>query len=90
MQGISGEVHPSPIRVIAGFEKAATDKRQEYARGRMERNGQGQAVVRLYPNRSSGVLSSVVWANGLAVLPPLTAIKPGDPVDFIPYSELMS
>jgi molybdopterin molybdotransferase len=90
MQGVAGEVRPSTIRGIAGFEKAATDKRQEYARGRMERNGQGQAVVRLYPNRSSGVLSSVVWANGLAVLPPLTAIKPGDPVDFIPYSELMS
>jgi molybdopterin molybdotransferase len=90
MQGISGEVRPTPFPAIAGFEKAATDKRQEYARGRMELNGQGQAVVRLYPNRSSGVLSSVVWANGLAVLPPLTAIKPGDPVNFIPYSELMS
>jgi molybdopterin molybdotransferase len=90
MQGISGEVRPTPIPAIAGFEKAATDKRQEYARGRMELNEQGQAIIRLYPNRSSSVLSSVVWANGLAVLPPLTAIKPGDPVDFIPYSELMS
>ncbi|MEW8032599.1 MAG: gephyrin-like molybdotransferase Glp [Candidatus Thiodiazotropha endolucinida] len=90
MQGLSGEVRPKPVSVIAGFEKDATDKRQEYARGRLELNGQGQAVVKLYPNRSSGVLSSVVWANGLAVLPPLTAIKPGDPVDFIPYNELMT
>ncbi|MBT3011638.1 MAG: molybdopterin molybdotransferase MoeA [Candidatus Thiodiazotropha sp. (ex Lucina aurantia)] len=90
MQGLSGEVRPKPVAVIAGFEKDATDKRQEYARGRLELNGQGQAVVKLYPNRSSGVLSSVVWANGLAVLPPLTAIKPGDPVDFIPYNELMT
>jgi molybdopterin molybdotransferase len=89
MQGITGEVRPRPVRGIAGFEKAATDKRQEYARGRMELNGQGQAVVSLYTNPSSGVLSSVVWATGLAVLPSLTAIKPGDPVDFIPYSELM-
>lgn len=90
MQGISGEVLPQPIRVTAGFEKAATDKRQEYARGRLELNERGQAVVRLYPNPSSGVLSSVVWANGLAVLPPLTAIKPGDLVDFIPFSEMMT
>ncbi|MES9944820.1 MAG: gephyrin-like molybdotransferase Glp [Candidatus Thiodiazotropha sp.] len=90
MQGITGEVLPQPIKVIAGFEKAATDKRQEYARGRLELNEQGKAVVRLYPNPSSGVLSSVVWANGLAVLPPLTAIKPGDPVDFIPFSEMMT
>ncbi|MEW8426698.1 MAG: gephyrin-like molybdotransferase Glp [Candidatus Thiodiazotropha sp.] len=90
MQGITGEVLPKPVSVIAGFEKAATDKRQEYARGRLELSDQGQAVVRLYPNRSSGVLSSVVWANGLAILPPLTAIKPGDVVEFIPFSELMS
>ncbi|MBT2969029.1 MAG: molybdopterin molybdotransferase MoeA [Candidatus Thiodiazotropha sp. (ex Ctena orbiculata)] len=90
MQGITGEVLPRPVSVIAGFEKAATDKRQEYARGRLEQGDQGEAVVRLYPNRSSGVLSSVVWANGLVVLPPLTAIKPGDPVEFIPFSELMS
>ncbi|MES9923161.1 MAG: gephyrin-like molybdotransferase Glp [Candidatus Thiodiazotropha endolucinida] len=90
MQGLSGEVRPKSVSVIAGFEKDATDKRQEYARGRLELNGHGQAVVKLYPNRSSGVLSSVVWANGLAVLPPLTAIKPGDPVDFIPYNELMT
>lgn len=90
MQGMSGGVLPKPVRVVAGFEKPATDKRQEYARGRLELNDQGKAVVRLYPNRSSGVLSSVVWANGIAVLPPLTAIKPGDFVDFIPFSELMS
>ncbi len=89
MQGISGEVLPKPLSVVAGFEKPATDKRQEYARGRLELNDAGEAVVRLFPNRSSGVLSSVVWANGIAVLPPLTAIKPGDRVDFIPLSELM-
>jgi molybdopterin molybdotransferase len=89
MQGVAGEVRPRSVRVIAGFDKPATDRRQEYARGRVELNEQGQAVVKLYSNPSSGVLSSVVWANGLAVLPPLTAIKPGDPVEFIPYSELM-
>ncbi|MES9994447.1 MAG: gephyrin-like molybdotransferase Glp [Candidatus Thiodiazotropha sp.] len=90
MQGMAGDVLPKPVSAIAGFEKAATDKRQEYARGRLEQGDQGHAVVRLYPNRSSGVLSSVVWANGLAILPPLTAIKPGDVVEFIPFSELVS
>jgi molybdopterin molybdotransferase len=89
MQGVAGDVRPRPIRVMAGFDKAGTDRRQEYARGRMELNEQGLAVVRLYTNPSSGVLSSVVWANGLAVLPPLTVIKPGDPVEFIPYNELL-
>ncbi|MCU7918035.1 MAG: molybdopterin molybdotransferase MoeA [Candidatus Thiodiazotropha sp. (ex Dulcina madagascariensis)] len=90
MQGVDQGVTPTPLKALAGFEKPATDKRREYARGRLELDEQGRAVVRLYPNRSSGVLSSVVWANGLAVLPPLTEIAPGDRVDFIPFSELMS
>ncbi|MCU7880151.1 MAG: molybdopterin molybdotransferase MoeA [Candidatus Thiodiazotropha sp. (ex Lucinoma aequizonata)] len=90
MQGLTQGVLPTPISVIAGFDKPATDKRQEYARGHLELDDQGQTVVRLYPNRSSGVLSSVVWASGIAILPALTAISPGDHVDFIPFNELMS
>ena len=90
MQGLTQGIQPMAQKAIAGFEKAATDKRQEYARGRLELDGQGRAVVRLFSNSSSGVLNSVAWANGLAVLPPLTAISPGDPVDFIPYTELMT
>jgi molybdopterin molybdotransferase len=90
MQGVSGAVLPKTQKVIAGFEKTGHDKRQEYARGRLEPDPQGRAVVRLFSNASSGVLSSVVWANGLVVLPPLTSVSPGDVVDFIPYSELMS
>ncbi|MCG7947526.1 MAG: molybdopterin molybdotransferase MoeA [Candidatus Thiodiazotropha taylori] len=90
MQGLTTGIQPICRKVVAGFEKAATDKRQEYARGQLEIDEQGREVVRLYSNRSSGVLTSVAWANGLAVLPPLTEIKPGDVVDFIPYSELIS
>ncbi|MCG8014714.1 MAG: molybdopterin molybdotransferase MoeA [Candidatus Thiodiazotropha sp. 'RUGA'] len=90
MQGLTSGIQPISRKVVAGFEKAATDKRQEYARGQLEIDEQGREVVRLFSNRSSGVLTSVAWANGLAVLPPLTAIKPGDVVDFIPYSELIS
>jgi molybdopterin molybdotransferase len=90
MQGITTGIHPQSRKVVAGFKKAATDRRQEYARGRVEVDDQGREVVRLFSNRSSGVLTSVSWANGLVVLPPLTAVTPGDLVDFIPYSELMS
>ncbi|MEJ2611302.1 MAG: molybdopterin molybdotransferase MoeA [Candidatus Thiodiazotropha sp.] len=87
MQGLTQGIQPRVEKVIAGFKKEATDKRQEYARGRLETDDQGRAVVRLFSNSSSGVLNSVVWANGLVVLPPLTAVSPGDLVDFIPYSE---
>ena len=88
MQGVDQDYLPTPLRATAAFEKGSHDKRQEYARGRLEIDDEGRAVVRLYPNRSSGVLSSVAWANGLAVLPPLTAVAPGDSIEFIPFSEL--
>lgn len=88
MQGVERGYLPTPYRAIAAFEKGGDDKRREYARGRLETDEQGRAVVRLYANRSSGVLSSVAWANGFAVLPPMTAIAPGDSIDFLPFSEL--
>lgn len=90
MQGVTTAIQPSSRKVIAGFNKGANDKRQEYARGRLETDEQGREVVRLFGNQSSGVLTSVTWANGLVVVPPLTAVAPGDLVEFIPYSELMS
>lgn len=88
MQGVTGDCRPFLLKAVADFEKPADDPRQEYARGRLERDELGRPLVRLYPNRSSGVLSSVTWANGLAVLPPMTAIQPGDSIDFMPFSEL--
>ncbi|MCU7842577.1 MAG: molybdopterin molybdotransferase MoeA [Candidatus Thiodiazotropha sp. (ex Monitilora ramsayi)] len=90
MQGVEGDVLPMSFKAIAGFEKAGTDKRREYARARIEHDEQGRAVVKLFANRSSGVLSSVAWANGLAVLPAMTAVSQGDTVEFIPFSELMT
>ncbi len=90
MQGQAEPVRPIPRKVVAGFEKSGNDKRQEYARGRLELDGEGRQVVRLFSNASSGVMTSVVWANGLVVLPPLTPVAVGDPVDFIPFSELFS
>lgn len=88
MQGVEQDYLPTPLQATAAFEKGDHDKRQEYARGRLEIDDEGRAVVRLYANRSSGVLSSVAWANGLAVLPPSTAVTPGDSIEFIPFSEL--
>jgi molybdopterin molybdotransferase len=88
MQGVERDYLPTPLPAVAAFEKRGNDRRREYARGRLEIDGQGRAVVKLYPNRSSGVLSSLVWANGFAVLPPMTAIAPGDPIEFLPFCEL--
>jgi len=43
----------------------------------------------IYPNNSSGALSSLSWADGLIDLPEDCAgIAPGDTVDYLPFSGL--
>jgi molybdopterin molybdotransferase len=54
-------------------------------RARIE-NGQ----VILYPNQSSGALSSLAWAEGLVDIPADTPIKHGDLVQYIPFASLLS
>ena len=66
-----------------------SDKRREFARARLTLDEQGEARVELFRSRSSGVLSSLVWANGLAVLQEQQTLKPGDPVQFLPFNELL-
>ena len=61
--------------------------RQEYLRVRAEvRDGVLYAAV--HPNQSSGVLSSVSWANALAVVPPQTTVARGDPVQLLLLDQL--
>ena len=44
----------------------------------------------LFPNQSSGVLTSAVWGDGLVDTPAGQAIAAGDVVRFIPFSELLA
>ncbi len=88
MQGIE-QVDAAPLRVRADFDWPKPDKRREFARARLHRDEQGQSWAGVYPSRSSGVLSSVTWANGLVVIPEGQSLKKGDAVDFIPFSELL-
>ena len=44
----------------------------------------------LFPNQSSGVLTSAVWADGLIDNPGGQAIARGDSVRFLPLSELVA
>ena len=89
MQGRADPL-PVPLRAVAAFDWPRPDKRREYARARLERGADGTAVVHVHPSRSSAVLSSVAWANGLAVLVEGRPIAAGDPVDFLPFGELLA
>lgn len=79
LQGVTGETGLHEIEARADFEWLRPGRRQEYLRARLEADEIG-ACVRLYPNQSSGVLSSIAWANALAVVHPGEIVHRGDRV----------
>jgi len=70
----------------ADFAWSKADKRREFLR--VKRNERGGLDV--FENQSSGVLTSVVWADGVVDNPPGKVINPGDEVNFIPFTNWMS
>lgn len=82
------DITPVEYQVPAGFDWQRPDKRAEYMRARLETNDEGQAVVNVYRSRSSGVLSSVTWADGMVVINPDQHLAKGDSVRYIPFSSL--
>jgi molybdopterin molybdotransferase len=85
LQGAT-ELQPRCIGQRADFEWLRPDRRREFLRVR--RNAQGG--LDLFPNQSSGVLTSVVWADGVVDNPAGKAIRPGDAVTYLAFAELLS
>jgi molybdopterin molybdotransferase len=85
LQGANRAV-PKPVSLPAHFTWPRADKRREFLRAR--RNAEGG--LDLFPNQSSGVLTSVAWGDGLIDNPPGQTIARGDAVSFISFAELLS
>lgn len=77
---------PAPLPLRADFDWPRPDKRREFLRVR--RNADGG--LELFPNQSSGVLTSAVWADGLVDNPSGQAIARGDTVRFLPMELLLA
>jgi molybdopterin molybdotransferase len=77
---------PQGMDLRADFDWPQPDARREFLRAR--RNAEGG--LELFPNQSSGVLTSAVWAEGLIDNPPGHAIARGDTVRFVPFSEWLA
>lgn len=90
MQGVTEGLTPTPIMAKIDFDWPKPDKRREFARAQLALDEQGEAQVSIYRSRSSGVLSSLAWSNGLAVLPENQTLSRGDLVQFLPFNELLS
>jgi molybdopterin molybdotransferase len=88
MQGVTGDLTPRTLKLRAGFDWPKPDRRTEFHRARLETGEDGELELAVYPTRSSAVLSSVAWAEGLIEIAPGQVIRRGDRVDFIPFANL--
>ena len=84
---LAGTSQPSvrPVPMNAGFDWPKPVQRREFLRVRIGSDG----ALELFPNQSSGVLTSMVWADGLVDNPPGHAIRRGDVVPFLPLPLLL-
>ena len=85
MQGMNPAL-PAGLAMRADFDWRKPDKRREFLRARLNADG----GLDIFPNQSSGVLTSAVWADGLVDNPAGQAITRGDSVRFLPLSELVA
>ena len=81
MQGVDASL-PSGFWLRSADTYPHSNDRREFLRARL--NADNEVV--LYPNQSSGVLSSMAWGDGLVDNPAGNPIGKGDLVKFIPFS----
>lgn len=75
--------------VVADFSFRKKPGRREFLRATLDTGADGRPLARKFPNDSSGVLTSMVEADGLVDVPAeATAVNPGDLVAFIPFTGL--
>ena len=84
LQGMAATA-PMALQLRADFDWPRPDRRREFLRARLNTGG----GLDLFPNQSSGVLTSTVWADGLVDNPAGQAIARGDAVRFLPLDSLV-
>ena len=88
MQGLQGQNSslPRSYKVISGFTKGLSG-REDYIRVRVSVSSNGNLVAQPFANSSSGVMSSLAWADGLVRQNMDTIIEIGQDVEFLPLRE---
>ena len=86
LQGVA-QVAPVRLRLTAGFDWPRPDRRREFLRVAV--NPQS-GLLELFPNQGSAVLTSTVAGDGLLDNPEGQAIRQGDVVTYLPFSDLLN
>ncbi len=76
------------LSVRAGFAQKKKPGRVEYVRVRLEAGPDGP-IARRFPREGAGLLSSMVWSDGLAELPlDLERLEEGAWLAYLPFAEM--
>jgi molybdopterin molybdotransferase len=92
MMGAADQVC-APVRLpaTAGFDFSRGTGRREWLRARLVQDDDGQWVAIPYHSASSGMLSSMVWAEGLIeIAEDCGQVKKGDRVLYLPFGGLQA
>jgi len=81
MRTLQGDASPlpKPIRLASAFTIEHARQRPEFVRVQITDKG-----LEMFPRQGSGVLSSVCWADALALIPANTSVKYGQLLDTYP------
>lgn len=87
IEGLYGRAYQDlPFQSLpTGFAVHQARRRPEFLRVRVE-----QGRLQPFANQSSGVLSSVLWADGLAWVAAATTLAEGDPIPYLPMQALLT
>jgi molybdopterin molybdotransferase len=91
LAALLGAAYEAPVRwwATAEFEFRRKPGRREWLRARCRHDPVHGPLVSVYHTTSSGVLSSLSWADGLVELPEdCRAVSPGDTIEYLPFSGL--
>ncbi len=86
LQGAS-QVSPARLRLTAGFDWPRPDRRREFLRVWVDPQS---GLLQLFHNQGSAVLTSTVAGDGLLDNPGGQAIRQGDVVTYLPFSDLLN
>ena len=83
------DLEPVRYRLPAAFALRKKRDRREFLRGWIETDATGKQAVQRFEREGSHILTSMTAATGLVEIgEAVTAVAPGDLVDFLPFSDL--
>ena len=83
------EIALTEFKIKSGFDMPETGSRQEYIRVKLHTNASGEQELLRFGNQGSSIMTSLSWADGLAIIPIDTTVSKGKLLRYIPFAGLV-